>query len=324
MNSTSHPVERFSFSTALFGMLVLTLGMGLGRFLYTPMLPVMLAEGEFSFSELSWIASGNYAGYLAGSLLFSFGAFHLPSRLRPFLLASALATGLLILAMAWLPPFLLVFIIRFLAGVASAGMLIFGSTLIMQHTRHPFVLAALFSGVGVGIALVMNMCWQACILPSLHKRCGKVPEHFLPLYCLLWRCSSRRINTLSASAIGKNRATTHELVVTGDSVWSGGFWLYHRRHLPAAHGERRGPACVDGSPLDTGWLVDCPRLLWLAVGSQTVGSITLPDREFAGAGDLRAVNPRQQLSFITHHQQYWFWRHLYGNDLAGDDHRPPA
>ncbi|MFP9075873.1 YbfB/YjiJ family MFS transporter, partial [Enterococcus faecalis] len=31
-------------------MLVLTLGLGLGRFLYTPMLPVMLAEGEFSFS----------------------------------------------------------------------------------------------------------------------------------------------------------------------------------------------------------------------------------------------------------------------------------
>ncbi len=44
-------------------------------------------------------------------------------------------------------------LIRFLAGVASAGMLIFGSTLIMQHTRHPFVLAALFSGVGIGIAL---------------------------------------------------------------------------------------------------------------------------------------------------------------------------
>ena len=153
MPSPSHPVERFSFSTALFGMLVLTLGMGLGRFLYTPMLPVMMAEGSFSFSQLSWIASGNYAGYLAGSLLFSFGAFHQLSRLRPFLLASALASGLLILAMAWLLPFILVLLIRVLAGVASAGMLIFGSMLIMQHTRHPFVLAALFSGVGIGIAL---------------------------------------------------------------------------------------------------------------------------------------------------------------------------
>ncbi|STL27455.1 SdiA-regulated domain protein [Escherichia coli] len=49
---------------------------GISRFLYTPMLPVMMAEGAFSFSQLSWIASGNYAGYLAGSLLFSFGAFH--------------------------------------------------------------------------------------------------------------------------------------------------------------------------------------------------------------------------------------------------------
>lgn len=152
MPSSTHPVERFSFSTALFGMLVLTLGMGLGRFLYTPMLPVMMAEGSFSFSQLSWIASGNYAGYLAGSLLFSFGAFHQPSRLRPFLLASAPASGLLILAMAWLPPFILVLLIR-VGGCRQRRYADFGSTLIMQHTRHPFVLAALFSGVGIGIAL---------------------------------------------------------------------------------------------------------------------------------------------------------------------------
>lgn len=60
---------------------------------------------------------------------------------------------MLILAMALFAHPAVVMLVRFLAGIASAGMLIFGSTLILQHTRHPFVAAALFSGVGVGIAL---------------------------------------------------------------------------------------------------------------------------------------------------------------------------
>lgn len=100
MSQQPHIADRHSLRTALFGMMVLALGMGIGRFLYTPMLPVLLAEGRFTFSELSWIASVNYAGYLVGSLLFSFGLFHLPGRLRPMLLSSAVATGGLILAMA--------------------------------------------------------------------------------------------------------------------------------------------------------------------------------------------------------------------------------
>ena len=145
--------NRHAISVALFGMLVLTLGMGIGHFLYTPMLPVLLSEGQFTFDQLSWIASANYAGYLAGSLLFSFGLFHLPSRLRPMLLTSALATAGLILAMASLTQPALVMLIRFLAGVASAGMMIFGSMIVLHHTRHPFVIAALFSGVGAGILL---------------------------------------------------------------------------------------------------------------------------------------------------------------------------
>ena len=153
MSQQPHIADRYSLRTALFGMMVLALGMGIGRFLYTPMLPVLLAEGRFTFSELSWIASVNYAGYLVGSLLFSFGLFHLSGRLRPMLLSSAVATGGLILAMALFSNPMVVMLVRFLAGVSSAGMLIFGSTLVLQHTRNPFVIASLFSGVGVGIAL---------------------------------------------------------------------------------------------------------------------------------------------------------------------------
>ncbi len=227
--------------------------------------------------------------------------------------------------MAWLPPFLLVFIIRFLAGVASAGMLIFGSTLIMQHTRHPFVLAALFSGVGVGIALgneyVLAGLHFALSSQTLWQGAGALSAIILLVLALLIPSKKHIIAPAPLAKIAQQPMSWWLLAILYGLA---GFGYIIRRHLPAAHGERRGPACADGSPLDTGRLVDCPRLLWLAVGSQTVGSITLPDREFAGAGDLRAVNPRQQLSFITHHQQYWFWRHLYGDDLAGDDHRPPA
>lgn len=168
MPSSTHPVERFSFSTALFGMLVLTLGMGLGRFLYTPMLPVMMAEGSFSFSQLSWIASGNYAGYLAGSLLFSFGAFHQPSRLRPFLLASALASGLLILAMAWLPPFILVLLIRVLAGF---GYIIVATylPLMAKDAGSPLLTAHLWTLVGLSIVPgCFGWLWAA-------KRWGALP-----------------------------------------------------------------------------------------------------------------------------------------------------
>lgn len=145
--------DRYSIRTSLFGLLVLALGMGIGRFLYTPMLALLLTEGHFSFGQLSWIASANYAGYLAGSLLFSFGLFHLPSRLRSMLLTSAVATGGLIVAMSVFTQPALVMLIRFLAGVASAGMMIFGTMTVLLHTRHPFVIASLFSGVGAGIIL---------------------------------------------------------------------------------------------------------------------------------------------------------------------------
>lgn len=140
-----------SWRTAIFGTLVLSLGIGIGRFVYTSLLPIMLNEGLFTFAQLSWAASANYAGYLLGSLLFSFGAFHRAIPLRVMLLSMAIATGLFILAMALLTSLPAIILVRFLAGIASAGMMIFGSMLVLQHTHNPFVIASLFSGVGVGI-----------------------------------------------------------------------------------------------------------------------------------------------------------------------------
>ncbi|MEQ9877262.1 MFS transporter [Pectobacterium aroidearum] len=142
-----------TLTLALFGTIVLALGMGLGRFLYTPMLPVMLEEGRFTFNQLSYIASANYAGYLLGSLLFSFSGRTSASQPMFLLFSAAAATGVLLLAMAMTTSTTLAMVIRFLAGIASAAMMIFGSLTILHHTRQARVIASLYAGVGVGIVL---------------------------------------------------------------------------------------------------------------------------------------------------------------------------
>lgn len=75
------------------------------------------------------------------------------------------------------------------------------------------------------------------------------------------------------NAIGKNGATDNELVVTGYSVRPGGIWLYHRRDLPAAHGERCRLTIVNRPSLDVSRLINCAWLLWLAMGSKTLGAL---------------------------------------------------
>ena len=51
--------------------LVLVVGMGVGRFAFTGLYPLMIDEGQLSVSGGSYAASANYAGYLVGALLAS-------------------------------------------------------------------------------------------------------------------------------------------------------------------------------------------------------------------------------------------------------------
>lgn len=139
--------------TAFFGMIILSLGIGIGRFLHTPILPVMLHEGQFTFSQLSYIASANYAGYLLGSLFLSFGKLGNTSRTTMMLYGAAIVTNVLIFAMAFTSHFFLVMLIRFTAGISSAAMMIFGSITVMRHTFNVRVIASLYAGVGIGILL---------------------------------------------------------------------------------------------------------------------------------------------------------------------------
>jgi predicted MFS family arabinose efflux permease len=140
--------------TACGGMIAMAVGIGIGRFVYTPILPPMLAALGLSKATAGLIASANFLGYLAGAL--AAARLSLPGSKRWWLLgalaASALTTGAMGLV-ADVPWFLA---LRFLGGVASALVLIFASALVMDRLAadgKPGLSALHFAGVGAGIAV---------------------------------------------------------------------------------------------------------------------------------------------------------------------------
>ncbi|WP_040617463.1 YbfB/YjiJ family MFS transporter [Roseibium sp. TrichSKD4] len=138
---------------AIGGLLSLAAAMGIGRFVYTPILPFMVDGLNLSADDAGLIASANFLGYLIGAL---FGAMRgLPGSARSWFLgalfASAATTGLMGTVTS-LETFLA---LRFIGGVASALVLVFSSSLILDRLRtsgKPGLSAVHFAGVGSGIA----------------------------------------------------------------------------------------------------------------------------------------------------------------------------
>jgi len=125
-----HVVSGSAIGPALGGLIALAVGIGIGRFVYTPILPPMLATLGLSKAAAGLIASANFAGYLAGAL----GATrHLPGSRRLWLLGALLLSAATTAAMGFtvsVPAFLA---LRFAGGVASALVLILASALVLER-----------------------------------------------------------------------------------------------------------------------------------------------------------------------------------------------
>ena len=141
-------------SAALGGMLAMAVGMGIGRFVYTPILPIMAEDLALSQGETGLIASANFLGYLIGALLASSRA--LPGARHRWLIA-ALGVNALGMAVMGLSEAVWYFLlVRFLGGVASAFILVFASALVLDllaGARRAGLSWIHFAGVGVGIAV---------------------------------------------------------------------------------------------------------------------------------------------------------------------------
>lgn len=136
--------------TTLGGMASLIVGMSISRFAYTPILPQMLSQHALSHSEGALLASSNLLGYLIGAM-----AAGLPAlRNRP---ALTLRVALIVTVLTLVPmiaphSYGLWLAARLLSGIASAFVFVFASTIVLA-LRNPGSTTALFSAVGIGIAL---------------------------------------------------------------------------------------------------------------------------------------------------------------------------
>ena len=135
------------------GMAALALGMGIGRFAYTPLLPALIADAGLSIEAAGDIAAANFAGYLIGAI----AATRVPPAWRRIAFATAIAASILTtLLMAGLRAPVALGLTRAVAGVASAFVLVQGSSIILDvlaRCRRPELFAWLYAGVGAGIAL---------------------------------------------------------------------------------------------------------------------------------------------------------------------------
>ena len=135
------------------GIAALVAVMGVGRFVYTPILPEMLATGALTLREAGWVAAANFLGYLLGALAAS--AVH-RRRLQGALARAGLGlTVAMLVAMALLDGTAAWSAARFLAGVGSAFSLVFVSIRVLERLSaigEADRMVGLYAGVGVGIA----------------------------------------------------------------------------------------------------------------------------------------------------------------------------
>jgi len=142
---------------AVAGLAALAVAMGIGRFAFTPLLPMMQQDAGLSVAAGGWLASANYLGYLAGALWA--GAQRVDSSIA---IRAGLATiGIVTLAMAFDAGFASWAILRLAAGVASAWVLVHTSAWVLERIAplgQPLLSGVLFAGVGTGIVVAGSVC----------------------------------------------------------------------------------------------------------------------------------------------------------------------
>lgn len=159
----------------------LAVAMGIGRFAFTPILPLMIQEGTVHLAQTAWLSSSNYIGYLVGALSL------LKSKRHPLFVMLGLSLVTFTTWLASLSSFGWLLVLRFLAGVASAWVLVSISAFAINWLKSRRVVTSglIYTGVGIGITLTGLICSYFIFQSATATIAAQ--SSFSPLSSRLWQ-----------------------------------------------------------------------------------------------------------------------------------------
>ena len=124
-SKTDHPLK-----VMFAGLFSLILAMGIARFSYTPLLPVMINETYLNDATGGWLATINYIGYMLGAII---AASISDLKLKDILYRAGLIIAVVsTVGMGITDNYIVWSLMRFIAGLSSAACLLVGTGLILN------------------------------------------------------------------------------------------------------------------------------------------------------------------------------------------------
>ncbi|ORJ51776.1 MFS transporter [Kluyvera intermedia] len=137
---------------ALCGFIVLVVAMGIGRFAFTPQVPLMIRDGQLTLTSAGLVAAMNYLGYLLGAWDAMRASKHIEMRLYLGVAGAVALTFLSALADNAITHGALRLVIGAMSGWAMVLTAAWTNERLAHYAR-PGLSAAVFAGPGAGIAL---------------------------------------------------------------------------------------------------------------------------------------------------------------------------
>jgi len=273
------------------GICALILTVGLARFAYTPMLPIMREQAGLTHWAAGWLATVNYAGYMAGTLLAAsindLGRKYLIYRCG--LVIAVVSTA----AMGWTDSVPVWSVLRFVAGFSSTAGLLLASGLVLNwliRQGHRPQLGLHFVGLGLGIAV--SGVAVAALVQGLPWDCQWLGLGLLGIVFFgpawLWMPPPVAVQPAAAQAASTS--------TTPPRRW---MWLLIAAYFCAGFGFAMGATYTVAILVKLPLLADKGGWVWVIVGLAAAPSCFLWDRVADAVGQIRALMAAFGLQMVS-------------------------